>query len=121
MTAPAVPARRPRDADASDPVWTLRAIRRGVATADPAALRRFLDAVPDVEPEGWDRIAVVRALDSFRHCCVENETCPLPTLLTPSLSFPVQTVMLSRSRQSLSKLGQRSRHMPRLIPAVSRA
>lgn len=42
--------------DAADQARKLRAIRRDVATADPAALRRFFDAAPDIEPEGWDRI-----------------------------------------------------------------
>ncbi len=41
---------------AAEQVRKLRELRRDVADADPAALRRYLDAIPDVEPEEWDRM-----------------------------------------------------------------
>ena len=42
--------------DAADQVRKLRELRRDLADADPAALRHYLDAIPDVEPEEWDQM-----------------------------------------------------------------
>ena len=41
---------------AADQVRKLRELRRDVADADPAALRRYLNAIPDIEPEEWDQM-----------------------------------------------------------------
>ena len=41
---------------AADQVRKLRELRRDVSDADPAALRHYLDAIPDVEPEEWDQM-----------------------------------------------------------------